>query len=189
MNKENKKKAVLVLGAGVGGIKAALDLAESGFQVYLCDRCPDIGGTLMQMDKWFPDSHCGMCKMLPILVGDESVQFCLRRGLNHPNIEFLPLTQLQKLEGEAGNFTATLKTKPLGVNRDLCFGCGLCAQICPVEVDSEFNEGLNKRKAVYIRHPLVAANAYLIDWDTCTRCGACVEKCPAKAIALMSKMN
>jgi heterodisulfide reductase subunit A len=184
MNAENKKKAVLVLGAGVGGIKAALDLAESGFHVYLCDRSPDIGGTLMQMDKWFPDSHCGMCKMLPIMVGDESAQFCLRRGLNHPNIEFLPLTQLEKLEGEAGNFTATVRTKPLGVNRDICSGCGLCSQVCPVEVASEFNEGLDKRKAIYIRHPLVAANAYLIDWDNCTRCGACVEQCPAKAINL-----
>jgi heterodisulfide reductase subunit A len=184
MNAENNKKAVLVLGAGVGGIKAALDLAESGFQVYLCDRSPDIGGTLMQMDKWFPDSHCGLCKMLPVMIGDESAQFCLRRGLNHPNIEFLPLTQLEKLEGEAGNFTATLKTRPMGVNRDICSGCGQCTQVCPVEVASEFNEGLDKRKAIYIRHPLVAANAYLIDWDNCTRCGACAEVCPTKAINL-----
>jgi heterodisulfide reductase subunit A len=184
MSVESKEKAVLVVGAGVGGIKTSLDLAESGFKVYLCDRCPDIGGTLLQMDKWFPDSHCGMCKMLPLVVGDESAQFCLRRGLNHPNIEFLPLTEVEKLEGKAGDFSVTLKSRPLGVKRDLCSGCGLCTEVCPVEVADEFNQGLSKRKAIYVRHPLVAANAYLIDWDNCTRCGACVEKCPSKAIDL-----
>ena len=184
MNAENKEKTVLVVGAGVGGIKASLDLAESGFKVYLCDRSPDIGGTLLQMDKWFPDSHCGMCKMLPLVVGDESAQFCLRRGLNHPNIEFLPLTEVEKVEGEAGKFSVTLRRKPLGVKRDLCSGCGLCTQVCPVEVASEFNQGLDKRKAIYIRNPLVAANAYLIDWENCTKCGACVEKCPSQAINL-----
>ncbi len=184
MSAENKEKAVLVIGAGVGGVKASLDLAESGFKVYLCDRSPDIGGTILQMDKWFPDSHCGLCKMLPLVAGDESAQFCLRRGLNHPNIEFLPLTEVEKMEGEAGDFSVTLRHKPLGVDHDLCSGCGICSQVCPVEVASEFNEGLDKRKAIYVRHPLGAPNAYLIDWENCTKCGACVEKCPARAINL-----
>lgn len=181
---KKKEQAVLVIGAGVGGVKASLELAEYGLKVYLCDLSPDIGGTLMQMDKWFPNSHCGMCQMLPLVASDESAQFCLRRGLNHPNIEFLPLTEVKKLEGKAGNFTATLKTTPMGVNRELCSGCGLCAEVCPVEVASEFNQGLEKRKAIYVRNPLVAANAYLIDWDNCTRCGLCAEKCPNRAIEL-----
>ncbi|OGN87871.1 MAG: hypothetical protein A2158_07055 [Chloroflexi bacterium RBG_13_46_14] len=181
---DGKEQSALVIGAGVGGVKASLDLAESGLKVYLCDLSPDIGGTLMQMDKWFPNSHCGMCQMLPLVVGNESVQFCLRRGLNHPNIEFLPQTSVEKLEGKAGNFTVTLKKTPMGVKRDQCSGCGLCAEICPVEVDSEFNQGLEKRKAIYVRNPVVASNAYLIDWNNCTKCGLCAEKCPNGAIDL-----
>ncbi|UCD08591.1 MAG: CoB--CoM heterodisulfide reductase iron-sulfur subunit A family protein [Dehalococcoidales bacterium] len=181
---DSKEHSVLVIGAGVGGVKASLELAESGLKVYLCDLSPDIGGTLMQMDKWFPNSHCGMCQMLPLVVGDESVQFCLRRGLNHPNIEFLPLTSVEKLEGQAGDFTVILKKTSMGVKRDLCSGCGLCAEVCPIEVDSEFNQGLEKRKAIYVRNPMVASNAYLIDWNSCTKCGLCAEKCPNSAIDL-----
>jgi len=184
MSAKNKAREVLVIGAGIGGIKASLDLAESGFKVYICDRNPDLGGTILQMDKWFPDNHCGMCRMLPLVAGDESVQFCLRRGLNHPNIKLLPFTEVERIEGEAGNFSVTLRSKPLGVNRELCSGCGQCTRVCPVEVANEFNQGLDKRKAIYIRHPLAAANAYFIDWDNCTRCGACVEKCPVRAIDL-----
>ncbi|MFC1957759.1 FAD-dependent oxidoreductase [Chloroflexota bacterium] len=179
-----KNRKVLVIGAGAGGIKAALDLAESGFKVYLCDRSPVIGGTLIQMDKWFPDSHCGMCQMLPTLGGDESTQSCLRTGLTHPNIEFLPLTEVEKVVGEAGDFSVVLRRKPSGVKHDLCSGCGLCTQVCPVEVGNEFNQGLDKRKAIYIRHPLVTDNTYTIDWENCTKCGACVAECPTHAISL-----
>lgn len=176
--------AVLVIGAGIGGIKCALELAESGFQVYLCDRSPAIGGTLTQLDKWFPDNQCEMCKILPTFSRDECSQFCLRRGLFHPNITIFPLSKLEKLEGEAGDFLATISLKPRGVNADLCIGCDLCSQVCPEEVDNEFNEGLEKRKAIYRRHPLATPNSYTIDWDNCTKCGDCVEKCPTGAIDL-----
>ena len=184
---ESKSDAVLVIGAGVSGIRASLDLAEMGRKVYLCDRNPNIGGTLVQLDKWFPDNHCGMCKMLPIFSRDDSSQFCLRRGLVHPNIEILSRTELAKIDGEAGAFTATLRSVPTGIKQDLCIGCGFCAQVCPVEVDDDFDEGLVKRKAIFLRNPWQPASSYVIDWETCTRCGACVEECPTQAIDLTER--
>ena len=184
---ESKSDAVLVIGAGVSGIRVSLDLAEMGRKVYLCDRNPNIGGTLVQLDKWFPDNHCGMCKMLPIFSRDDSSQFCLRRGLVHPNIEILSRTELAKIDGEAGAFTATLRSVPTGIKQDLCIGCGFCAQVCPVEVDDDFDEGLVKRKAIFLRNPWQPASSYVIDWETCTRCGACVEECPTQAIDLTER--
>ncbi len=176
--------AVLVIGAGIGGMKCSLDLAESGFKVYLTDQSPFIGGTLAQVDKWFPDNGCGMCKILPVFSRDESSQFCLRRGLSHPNIELLPLSTVDRVDGEAGDFHVTLTSKPRGVNEELCIGCDLCAQVCPIDVPSEFDEGLENRKAIYLRNPLAISSGYAIDWDSCTKCGACVEKCPTGAIDL-----
>ena len=151
---KSAQKAVLVIGAGIGGIKAGLELAESGVQVYLCDRRPYIGGTLSQLDEWFPDDRCGLCQVLPFSLEAED-QYCLRWGLNHPNIEQLPLTEVEKVEGEAGDFHVTLRTQPAGVKPELCTGCGICQQICPVEVASEFDAGLRKRKAAHPRHPRV----------------------------------
>jgi heterodisulfide reductase subunit A len=181
---DSNETSVLVIGAGIGGVKASLELAESGLKVYLCDISPDIGGTIAKMDTWFPDSHCGMCRMLPLAAANESAQFCLRRGLNHPNIEFLPLTTVQKCEGSAGNFLVTVNKTPAGVERDCCSGCNACAEVCPVDVKNEFESGLSLRKAVYVRNPLIAANAYLIDWQNCTKCGLCADVCPNNAIHL-----
>jgi heterodisulfide reductase subunit A len=181
---QSKSDAVLVIGGGVAGIRASLDLAEMGRKVYLCDRNPNIGGTLVQLDKWFPDNHCGMCKMLPIFSRDDSSQFCLRRGLIHPNVEILARTEVDKIDGEAGAFTVSLKSVPSGVDQDLCIGCGLCVDVCPVEVANDFNEGLVKRKAIFLRNPWQPASSYVVDWASCTKCGACVEKCPTSAINL-----
>jgi heterodisulfide reductase subunit A len=184
MQNGDKLNSALVIGAGIAGIKAALDLAELGHKVYLCDCNPCVGGTLLQLDKWFPDDHCGMCKVLPTFFRDASSQYCLRRGLIHPNIEILPLSEVTKVDGTAGDFKVTIHSKAPGIKPDLCIGCGKCAEVCPVEVDDPFNQGLQKRKAAYLGNPLGLVKTYIIDRDHCTQCNACVEACPTSAIDL-----
>ena len=174
----------LVVGAGISGIRAALDLAETGYGVTLIDRAPHIGGILSQLDYQFPTDRCGMCKMLPLVDRDASSQFCLRKGLFHENIQILLSTELAALEGEPGKFTATLKEKPTLVDSELCVGCAECVKVCPVEVPDEFNAGFSTRKAIYLPIPHAIPNHYVIDYASCSRCGACVDVCPAKAINL-----
>ncbi|MCX5884814.1 MAG: FAD-dependent oxidoreductase [Proteobacteria bacterium] len=181
---KEKTGSVLIIGAGIGGIRAAFDLAESGFKVYLTDRSAALGGTLSQLDYQFPTNHCGMCKMLPIFSRDDSSQFCLRRDLFHRNIELLPYTELEKVEGEAGNFDISLIRKSRWLDEEKCIDCGKCVEVCPVEVRDEFNEGLSRRKAIYQKLPLSIPNVYTIDREHCTLCGKCVEICPTKAIQL-----
>ncbi len=129
-------------------MKASLDMAEAGHSVYLCERKPSAGGTLVQMDKWFPDNHCNMCQILPTLNRDRSSQNCLRRGLVHPNVELLLNAEVTELQGEAGHFRVTVSTRSNGVDAQLCIGCGLCTEICPVEVESQLDEGLGQKKAI-----------------------------------------
>ncbi len=174
----------LVVGAGISGIRAALDLAETGYGVTLIDRAPHIGGILSRLDYQFPTDRCGMCKMLPLVDRDASSQYCLRKGLFHENIQILLSTELTALEGEPGKFTATLKEKPALVDPGLCVGCGECVKVCPVEVPDEFNSGFTTRKAIYLPIPHSIPNHYVIDYIACNRCGACVDICPTRAINL-----
>lgn len=181
---EKNVDAVMVIGAGIGGIQASLNLAESGFKVYLVDKSSNIGGTLFQLDKQFPTNDCSMCQMLSTFRGEETSESCLRRGLNHSNIQIITNAEVEKVKGSAGNFEISLKKKARYIKEDKCVGCGLCTRVCPIETRDEFNEGLTYRKAIYIKYPQAIPNSYTIDMESCDQCGKCVEVCPTNAIDL-----
>jgi len=174
--------AALVVGAGVAGIRAALDLAETGQKVALVDRKPHLGGLLAQLDYQFPTNACGMCKMLPLTERDSSSQFCMRKGLFHKNIDIFLSTELTALDGDPGQFTAFLRQGSSFVDPTKCIGCGACSAVCPVRVPSEFNAGLTERAAVHLPVPHNIPNSYVVDLDHCVRCWRCHETCPTEAI-------
>jgi len=169
--------AVLVVGGGVAGMQAALDLAEQGFYVYLVEQSPSIGGRMSMLDKTFPTNDCAMCMISPKLV---------EIG-RHNNIEVLTLAALTDLKGKPGRFTATVRLEPRYIDSAKCVGCGLCAEKCPKKVPDEFNQRLSWRKAVYIPYPQSVPLIYSIDKENCIffakgTCRACEKFCQSKAI-------
>ncbi len=170
--------SVLVVGAGISGMQSALDLAEMGYRVFLVEKSPAIGGRMPMLDKTFPTNDCSMCILSPKLVE------CGR----HLNIEVLTLSEVVDLRGEPGNFTAVIKRHPRYVDQDKCLGCGACADECPVDAPSEFNQGLGTRKAIYKPYPQAFPSAYVIDREKCLKikkpkaCGKCLKACEADAI-------
>jgi heterodisulfide reductase subunit A len=181
--KENFSR-VLVVGAGVSGIRASLDLAELGHKVLLIDNTPAIGGILQKLDYQFPNDHCGMCRMLPVVGREYASEFCMRKSLFHDNIEIMPFSEIKSVSGEVGNFEIELLRHSSRVDADVCIGCAACEEICPIEVDDEFNHGLKKRKAIYKPVPHNLFNTYVLDSDACDKCGKCLEQCPTDAINL-----
>ncbi|MDJ0783738.1 MAG: FAD-dependent oxidoreductase, partial [Desulfosarcinaceae bacterium] len=174
----------LVVGAGIGGIRSALDLAETGYRVILIDRRPGIGGILSQLEQQFPSNGCGMCRLLPTVERDQAAQFCLRKGLFHERIEILTGTEVAAVSGDPGRFTVTLKEQPRWIDPKRCVGCGLCVAACPVTVADPFNAGFTERRAIYLPVPQAVPTAYTIDLGACTRCGSCEAVCPVGAIQL-----
>ncbi|MGB7064839.1 MAG: FAD-dependent oxidoreductase, partial [Syntrophobacteria bacterium] len=145
--------SVLVAGGGIAGIQAALDLANSGFYVHLVEKSPAIGGIMAQLDKTFPTNDCSMCIISPKLV--ECGQ--------HPNINLLTCAELGSVTGEEGNLQATVWQEPRFINLDKCTGCGDCAEVCPVTMSSEFDEGIGPRKATYKPYAQAIPGGYVID--------------------------
>jgi len=170
--KQKKVGAVLVVGGGVAGIQSSLDLADSGFRVYLIDQGPSIGGVMAQLDKTFPTNDCSMCILSPKLVATG----------RHPNITLLTNAEITGLKGRAGNFEVNLRRRSRYIIEEKCNGCGICAQKCPIEVADSFNEGLGCRSAIYVKYPQTVPLKYMIDREKCIGCGTCAEVCKANAV-------
>jgi len=153
LNKENKIGSVLVIGGGIAGMQASLDLVDAGFRVYLVEDSPAIGGKMAQLDKTFPTNDCSMCIMSPRLVDVAS----------NCNIELLTTTEVVGMNGEAGRFRVSIRRNPRFVDISKCTGCGDCAKACPVEVPDKFNMAMSNRKAIYKPFAQAVPGAFAID--------------------------
>jgi heterodisulfide reductase subunit A len=173
----SKTGAVLVVGSGIAGITAAMDLARSGFRVYLAEKGPAIGGKMAQLDKTFPTNDCSMCILSPNFAE-------VQRNIN---VDILTHTELLDLEGGPGRFRARLLRRPSYIDQALCNNCGLCTQYCPVRVPDSFNQGLSRTTCIHLHFPQAVPAVMSVDPEHCLFlnekiCQICVPTCRAKAI-------
>jgi len=166
---------VLIIGAGISGMQAALDLADKGYKVVVVEKESSIGGTMVKLDKTFPTNDCSICIAAPKMVEIS----------RHPNIELFTYTQVEQVTGFEGNFFVSLWKRTNYVDPNKCTGCGDCARVCPVENIDPFNERLAKRKGIYIQFPQAVPSVYTIDYESCVGCGACDRVCVAGAISFL----
>lgn len=172
-----KSKSVLVVGAGIAGIQAALDLAELGVDVHLIEDTPSIGGRMPQLDKTFPTNDCSMCILAPKM----------SEVVRHPGIILHISSSLDAISGEPGDFTCKITRRATYVDAEKCVSCGLCEEKCPIKVEDTFDTGLRKRKAISRYFLQSIPSEYTIDKDNClflTKgvCKLCEKVCPADAI-------
>lgn len=170
-------KKALVIGGGVSGIQAALDIADAGYKVTLVERTPSIGGRMAQYDKTFPTLDCAACILTPKMVDAAS----------NPNIEILSYSEVENVSGFVGNFDVTIRKRARSVDMSKCTGCGACYEKCPKKVSSEFDCGLGQRKAIYVPFPQAVPNVPVIDREVCRwfaegKCKVCEKICPTGAI-------
>ncbi|MBN1485548.1 MAG: CoB--CoM heterodisulfide reductase iron-sulfur subunit A family protein [Chloroflexia bacterium] len=167
----------LVIGGGIAGMQASLDIANAGFEVLLVERKPSIGGHMLQLSETFPTLDCAQCILTPrtVEVGQ------------HPRIQLYTYSEVVSIEGEEGNFCVRIRRKPAYVNWDLCTGCGLCQEKCPTKVPSPFEEYVGLGKAIYTLSPQAVPNKPVIDREHCRyftrgKCRVCERVCPTEAI-------
>ncbi|RLE82417.1 MAG: disulfide reductase [Thermoprotei archaeon] len=177
VEKISVKQSVLVIGGGVAGITAALDVAKAGFKVYLVEKNSSIGGHMAQLDKTFPTLDCSICILGPLMV----------EVATHPNITLLTYSEVIEVEGYVGNFKVKILKKARKVDETKCTGCLLCMEKCPTRVPSEFDRGLGERKSIYVPFPQAVPRVPVIDTEHCLYftkgvCRLCEKICPVKAI-------
>ena len=170
-------RRALVIGGGVAGLEAALDIAEGGFEVHLVERAPYLGGKVVGLSSSHPALLPGGCDVIPMAL----------EAVLHPRLRIHLLTEVEAVEGYVGNFKVKLRGRPPFVDWERCTGCGICQEVCPVEVPSEFDRGLSKRRAIYIPHRRAVPQRALIDPESCLRfegkpCDLCLEACPEEAV-------
>ena len=170
-------KKCLVVGGGIAGIQAALDVAEAGYEVTLVEREPSLGGKMVMLDKTFPTLDCSACISTPKMAEAGS----------HPQINIMSSCEISAVTGYIGNFQVTIRQRPRYVNHDICTGCGLCEEKCPTKVINPFDQGLAKRKAIYKLFPQAVPAKPVIDEQHCTKlttgkCGVCAKVCPLDCI-------
>lgn len=168
---------VLVIGGGVAGIQASLDLAERGTLVHLVEKTPSLGGRMAQLDKTFPTNDCSICILAPKMA----------ECYGHPNINVMTFSEVQEVTGSAGNFTVVVLKKSRYVDENICTGCGKCSEKCPKKVPNEFEMGLDVRKAIYRPFLQAVPPTHTIDRENCIyfdtgKCKACEKFCDAGAI-------
>jgi heterodisulfide reductase subunit A len=174
--------ATLVVGGGIAGIQAALEIADSEHKVYLVEREPSIGGHMIQLDKTFPTLDCSSCILTPKMTQVGS----------HPYIELISYSEVEEVSGYIGNFKVKIRKKARYVDAEKCNGCGLCQEKCPIKTDSEFDAGMGKRKAIYTPFAQAVPNIPVIDTEHCTyfrkgKCRLCEQVCEREAINFEQK--
>ena len=170
-------KKALVIGAGISGIQASLDIANAGYEVILVEKQPSIGGHMAQLSETFPTLDCSQCILTPKMV----------EVSRHPKIRLLTYSEVLEISGFLGNFNVKILKKPRYVDETLCNSCGECVEVCPVVVPNEFDRGLSSRHAIYVPFPQAVPSVYTIDADACLglfplACEKCSQVCEAKAI-------
>lgn len=163
---------VLVIGGGIAGISAALQLANCGFKVFMVERNASIGGRMAQLSKTFPTLDCAPCILSPRMVEVAA----------NPNVALYTGAEVAEVSGSPGNYNVRVRIGPKGVDPKKCIGCAKCEKVCPVKIPNEFEECLYERKAISKPFPQAVPASYVVDFENCKKCGACVKVCSAKAI-------